>query len=76
MSKLVEYLNALDSDAELKAAHDADPEGTMADYGLTDEEIAAVMSGDDSTITKASGVEVDSASSIQAIHIDDSSADS
>lgn len=70
MATLSEYLNALDSDAELKAAHDADPEGTMREYGLSEEEIQAALSGDESSVNKASGFETTSgsSSSIQAIH--------
>lgn len=68
MATLSEYLNALDSDAELKASHDADAEGTMRDYGLSDEEIQAALSGDESSVNSASGLENTSAASIQAIH--------
>lgn len=69
MATLSEYLNALDSDAELKASHDADPEGTMRDYGLSEEEIQAALSGDESKVNEASGLQTpSSSSSIQAIH--------
>ena len=69
MATLSEYLNALDSDAELQASHDADPEGTMRDYGLSEEEIQAALSGDDSNINEASGLEAPSnSSSIQVTH--------
>ena len=68
MATLSEYLNALDSDAELKASHDADPEGTMCDYGLSEAEIEAALSGDESNVNEVSGFESTSSSSIQSIH--------
>ncbi|TKB52794.1 hypothetical protein [Ferrimonas aestuarii] len=57
MSKLLDYLNELDSNPDLKAAHDKDTESSMKAYGLNSEEIAAVMSGDKTQIAKAAGVE-------------------
>lgn len=70
MATLVEYLNALDSDAALKAAHEADPQATMKNYGLTDEEIQSVLSGDEAAVTKKAGVDETSASAIQILHIE------
>ena len=69
MATLSEYLNDLDSDAELKAAHDAEPEGTMREYGLSEEEIQAALSGDELSVNKASGFDqTTGSSSIQVIH--------
>ena len=46
MSKLSDFFQQLGMDAALLEAYKADPEGVMQDNGLSDEEIAAVMSGD------------------------------
>ena len=43
MSKILDYLNEVDANAKLKALHEADPEGTMKSYGLTDAEIKALQ---------------------------------
>ncbi|BDY05456.1 hypothetical protein [Ferrimonas sp. YFM] len=59
MSKLLDYINELDSNADLLDAHKKDPESTMKTYGLSDEEIAAVMSGDSDKIRALSGANSD-----------------
>ena len=57
MSKLISYLNELDSNAELQSAHVEDAEAAMRSFGLSDNEIAAVLSGDNTKIAEAAGVD-------------------
>ncbi|SDJ54586.1 hypothetical protein SAMN04488540_109128 [Ferrimonas sediminum] len=59
MSTLLNYINELDCNADLLAAHKNDPEATMKSYGLSDEEIAAVMSGDKAKLAKLTGSDLD-----------------
>jgi hypothetical protein len=73
MSKLVEYLNAVDSDAALSEAFQSDPEAAMADYGLTTEESEAVMTGDKEKVASVAGVEVAAIGTVQSLHTDSGS---
>lgn len=58
MSKLLGYLNLLDTDSEARAAHAADPKAAMTQFGLSDAEHEAVLSGDKEAIGKLAGVDV------------------
>lgn len=58
MSKLLGYLNLLDTDSEARAAHAADPKAAMTQFGLSDAEHEAVMSGDKAAISKLAGVDL------------------
>lgn len=58
MSKLLGYLNLLDTDSEARAAHAADPKAAMTQFGLSDAEHEAVMSGDKTAISKLAGVDL------------------
>lgn len=68
MTKIVDYLNSVDADASLKKAHDANPEAAMSDYGLTEEQSQAVLSGDSKKIAEVDGVDQQQLSSIQVLH--------
>lgn len=57
MSKLLGYLNLLDTDSEARAAHAADPKAAMTQFGLSDAEHEAVLSGDKAAIGKLAGVD-------------------
>jgi hypothetical protein len=57
MSNLVNYLNTLDKDAAAREAHNADPEGAMAAFGLLDHEQQAVLSGDPAAMASAAGID-------------------
>ena len=50
MSKLLGYLNLLDTDAAARATHATDPTAAMTQHGLNDAEQAAVVSGDKAAI--------------------------
>jgi hypothetical protein len=65
MSNLVNYLNTLDKDAAAREAHNADPAGAMAAFGLLDHEQQAVLSGDPAAIGKAAGLETTAMPSVQ-----------
>ncbi len=58
MSKLLGYLNLLDTDSEARAAHAADPKAAMTQFGLSEAEHEAVLSGDQAAISKLAGVEL------------------
>ncbi|ASJ97442.1 hypothetical protein [Shewanella marisflavi] len=72
MSKLSDFFQKLGSDAALLEAYKADPEGVMQNYGLSDEEIAAVMSGDKEQIDSLSGDSSDTQAYLIVTNPDDS----
>ncbi|NKF49987.1 hypothetical protein G3R49_05300 [Shewanella sp. WXL01] len=55
MSKLTDFFTELNQDVKLQQAYKKDPRGVMQQYGLTDEEAEAVMSGDMSKVQSLSG---------------------
>jgi hypothetical protein len=57
MSKLLDYLNHLDQNADARAAHVSDPAKAMSDFGLNEDEQKALASGDKSVVAKASGID-------------------
>jgi len=65
MSKLLDYLNALDKDATIRAAHAADPVACMTNFGLNADEQDALRSGDRQRIADTIGVPVQN---IETIH--------
>lgn len=58
MSKLLDYLNLLDSDATACAAHNADPAASMTQFGLTAVEQQTFMTGDAAAIAGLAGIDV------------------
>jgi hypothetical protein len=65
MSKLLDYLNHLDKHADARAAHAADPGTSMTNFGLTQNEQDALMSGDKQRVADACGIALDA---MPAIH--------
>jgi hypothetical protein len=65
MSKLLDYINALDKDAAVRTAHAADPVACMTNFGLSADEQDALRSGDRQRIADAIGVPLQN---IQAMH--------
>lgn len=59
MSKLLDYLNHLDKNADARAAHAADAGTSMTNFGLTQDEQDALMSGDRQRIADACGISLD-----------------
>jgi len=65
MSKLLGYLNLLDTDAAARAAHAADPKAAMTQFGLSEAEYEAVLSGDKALISKLAGVDLKDGQAVQ-----------
>ncbi|WP_299791602.1 hypothetical protein [uncultured Shewanella sp.] len=59
MSNFNDFFEKLGTDSDLMDAYKQDPEGVMKANGLTDEEIATVMSGDTNKIKSLSGESVE-----------------
>ena len=53
MAKLADFLEKLSSDEAFEATYDADPRGTMGDFGLNGEQIDLVINGTAKQIRKA-----------------------
>ena len=66
MSKLLEYMNHSDKNAAARFAHAANPVICMTNFGLTQDEQDAVMSGDKQRVADAIGIALDA---ISAPHI-------
>lgn len=56
MSKLLEFMKRLGSDAALAAEYDKDPDGLMRRAGLSDAERAAMRNKDYAAIKKLTGL--------------------
>lgn len=54
MSKLAEYLNILDSNAEQQAVYESNPEKSMRSFGFNDAEISNILAGDLSGLVASS----------------------
>ncbi len=59
MSKLLDYLNHLDKNADARDAHAAAPGTSMTNFGLTQDEQDALMSGDKQRVADACGIALD-----------------
>ncbi len=58
MSKVVDYLNAVDSDARMAAGFENNPEESMREFGLLAQDICALISGGgDAVIAKSLGMQ-------------------
>lgn len=58
MSNLLDYLNHLDKNADARDAHAADATGSMTNFGLSQDEQDALMSGDKQKVADACGIPV------------------
>ena len=56
MSKLLDYLNTLDKDADALKAHKNGAKSAMGSFGLSEEEQAAVLSGDKAAVAGLLGI--------------------
>ncbi len=68
MSKLLDYLNILDKDAKARAAHNKNAKTAMTNFGLSDEEQKAFVSGDKTKIASLIGISEDSLPRVQVTH--------
>jgi len=66
MSKLLDYINHLDQNADAREAHAAFPTTSMTNFGLSKDEQEALLSGDKQRIADAIGL---SADDMTVIHI-------
>lgn len=71
MSKLLDYLNLLDSDAAAVAAHNADPAAAMTQFGLSANEQQTFMSGDMNAIATLTGIDPTQFPKVQVHNVDD-----
>jgi len=71
MSKLLGYLNLLDTDSAARAAHAADPKAAMTQFGLSDAEHEAVLSGDKTAIANMAGVDLKDGQAVQTTCTDE-----
>lgn len=55
MSRLADFMKNLGQDAQLMTDYKQDPRGVMRANGLSDEEIEAVMTGDEAQLKSLSG---------------------
>jgi hypothetical protein len=53
MAKLADFLEKLSSDEAFEAKYDADPRGTMREFGLNEHQIGLVIDGTAKQIRKA-----------------------
>lgn len=70
MSKLLDYLNHLDSNAAAIAAHNANPAAYMTQFGLNANEQQAFMSGDKAAIAALVGVDPADLPKVNAVNTD------
>lgn len=71
MSKLLDYLNHLDSNATAVTAHNADPAAAMTQFGLNADEQQTFMSGDKAAIAALAGIDVNDLPRTQVTNLDD-----
>ncbi|QTN29548.1 hypothetical protein HZ993_06945 [Rhodoferax sp. AJA081-3] len=71
MSKLLDYLNHLDSNATAIAAHNADPAAYMTQFGLNANEQQTFMSGDKAAIAVLAGIDPGDLPKIQVMNVDE-----
>lgn len=71
MSKLLDYLNHLDSNATAVTAHNADPAAAMTQFGLNAVEQQTLMSGDKAAIAALAGIDVNDLPRTQVTNLDD-----
>ena len=66
MSNLFDYLNTVDKNATAREARIQNPELAVKMFGLSDDEQAAVMSGDKYKVAKLIGISADTVPSIHS----------
>ncbi len=70
MSKLLDYLNLLDSDASAREAHQQNPQASMTQFGLSADEQQTFMSGDIAAIATLAGVDTSDLPKINVTNTD------
>lgn len=67
MSKLLDYLNYLDQNADAREAFAANPVAAMDSFGLNEEEKNALISGDKSRVANLIGIDVADLPKLQSL---------
>lgn len=67
MSKLLDYLNYLDQNADAREAFAANPVAAMDSFGLNEEEKNALISGDKSKVANLIGIDVADLPKLQSL---------
>lgn len=65
MSKLLDYLNHLDQDANARAAHELNSRQAMRNFGLSQQEQQAMLSGDKEQVAQLLGISSDQLPAIE-----------
>ena len=65
MATLLDYLNHLDQNADALDTHTQNPQQAMANFGLSDEEQQAFLSGDKTQVAQVLGISADELSTIE-----------
>ena len=71
MSKLVDYLNLLDTDATAREAYASNPSAAMTANGLSAAEQQALLSGDKPAMATLAGIDPSQLPSPQVSNIDE-----
>nr|WP_295768325.1 hypothetical protein [Rhodoferax sp.] len=70
MSKTLEFMNILDSDAAVREAYERNPQAAMAQFGSNIEEQRTLMSGDREAIAGLVGIPAMDFKMINAVNTD------
>jgi hypothetical protein len=65
MPGILDYLNHVDQDANARAAHQQNPQKAMADFGLSQPEQQAMLSGDKEQVAHVLGISSDELPSME-----------
>jgi hypothetical protein len=71
MSKTLEFMNILDSDAAVHEAYERNPQAAMAQFGSSVEEQRTLMSGDRTAIAGLAGIPAMELKLINVTNIDE-----
>lgn len=70
MPDLLTYLNLLTKDATAQAAHTNDPHAAMTAFGLSQDEQAALLSGNQAVVAQLIGIQNHGFNAIDSIEYD------
>ena len=66
---LIEYLNSIDSNANMLESHKTDPVVAMTNFGLNSEQQAALLSGNRVVVATVVGISADAGAALDSIEI-------
>lgn len=70
MPDLLTYLNLLSKDSNVQAAHNNDPHAAMTNFGLSQDEQAALLSGNRAVVAQLIGIQDNVYNAIDSIEYD------